>query len=638
MASLSTPSTPSKTKSYVTWSVFLALLVVALIELLNTAWLSDDSAITLRTILNFNHGYGAVFNIGERVQAYTHPLWFLLLSLISLASPNPMAAAFICSITLSLGVLCYLIWKVASNVWAGLFGASLLLLSKSYVDFSTSGLENPLSHLLILLLYTQANELARATNARQIHQRQLTLYLICALLILTRQDLLVMALPILIWASFIQRQTLAKTFKNAVLGFSPFLAWLVTSFFYYGFIVPNTAFAKLNTGIPISEKIMQGMYYTLDLAIYDPLTFAVIVLGTVVGLKGTQVNKLAATGICLYLAYIINIGGDFMSGRFFTVPFLFAIGILVNTQFLSRSYLVLLSIVALGMFNIHSTLLSSKNLSPQMHDYGIADERSYFYKQYSLRALLPSLVKKIDWEFTQSRVQVGCGLMGFHSIQQGANLFFIDSCALADPLLSKLPPQYHHPYWRIGHFVRQLPTNYERSIQENSNLLSDPVAKEYYDHIRAITRGEILDKKRFLSILKINLRQVETPNFYDYQLGFIPTNSHTRVIKIESIQGKVVGSVMENRTFTHSAEIRLPEITSIHSIDFQLIGKCSGKLEFLYEGFYVPFFEYDNRNGHQKAGNIVTIDPATMLANRIRVTNTEIKNQCIISKLLINPI
>ena len=138
--------------------------------------------------------------------------------------------------------------------------------------------------------------------------------------------------------------------------------------------------------------------------------------------------------------------------------------------------------------------------------------------------------------------------------------------------------------------------------------------------------------------MKINLRQVETPNFYDYQLGFIPTNSHTRVIKIESIQGKVVGSVMENRTFTHSAEIRLPEITSIHSIDFQLIGKCSGKLEFLYEGFYVPFFEYDNRNGHQKAGNIVTIDPATMLANRIRVTNTEIKNQCIISKLLINPI
>jgi arabinofuranosyltransferase len=638
MVSLSPPSTPSKTKSFVTWLAFLALLVVALIELLNTAWLSDDSAITLRTILNFNHGYGAVFNIGERVQAYTHPLWFLLLSLISLVSPNPMAAAFICSITLSLGVLCYLIWRVGSNVWAAIFGASLLLLSKSYVDFSTSGLENPLSHLLILLFYTQANELARATNARQIHHRQLVLYVICALLILTRQDLLIMALPILIWASLIQRKALAKTFKNVVLGFSPYLAWLVISLFYYGFIVPNTAFAKLNTGIPTSEKLTQGMHYTIDLATHDPLTFVVIVLGTIVGFKGTQVNKLAATGICLYLAYIISIGGDFMSGRFFTVPFLLAIGILITTPFFSRSYLGWLSLITLGMFNIHSTLLSPKVLSHQMHDYGIADERSYFYKQYSLRALLPTLVKKIDWEFTQSRVQVGCGLMGFHSIQQGANLFFIDSCALADPLLSKLPPQYHHPYWRIGHFVRQLPTNYERSVQENSNLLSDPVTKEYYDHIRAITRGEILDLNRFISIFKVNLRKVKTPNFYDYQFGFIPTDSQAKVIKFESIQGKVAASSIENRTFTYSAEIRLSEITSINSIDFQLMGKCSGKLEFLYEGFFVPFLDYDNRNHQQQAGNIEIINPATMLTNRIRVTNTEIKNQCIISKLFINPI
>jgi len=48
---------------------------------IKSAWLSDDAFITLRTVRNFNEGYGLVWNTHERVQAYTHPLWMLLLSL-----------------------------------------------------------------------------------------------------------------------------------------------------------------------------------------------------------------------------------------------------------------------------------------------------------------------------------------------------------------------------------------------------------------------------------------------------------------------------------------------------------------------------------------------------------------------------
>jgi hypothetical protein len=42
--------------------------------LFRTAWISDDAAITLRTVLNVTHGFGLTFNIAERVQTYTHPL------------------------------------------------------------------------------------------------------------------------------------------------------------------------------------------------------------------------------------------------------------------------------------------------------------------------------------------------------------------------------------------------------------------------------------------------------------------------------------------------------------------------------------------------------------------------------------
>src|SRR3972149_4054050 len=47
---------------------------------IETAWISDDAFITFRSMENFLHGYGPVFNIGERVQTFTHPLWFLLQS------------------------------------------------------------------------------------------------------------------------------------------------------------------------------------------------------------------------------------------------------------------------------------------------------------------------------------------------------------------------------------------------------------------------------------------------------------------------------------------------------------------------------------------------------------------------------
>ncbi len=59
------------------FGIFL-FLYIALI----TSWISDDAQITFRSILNFISGLGITFNYGERVQVFTHPLWFLLLSSI----------------------------------------------------------------------------------------------------------------------------------------------------------------------------------------------------------------------------------------------------------------------------------------------------------------------------------------------------------------------------------------------------------------------------------------------------------------------------------------------------------------------------------------------------------------------------
>ena len=61
--------------------IFLALLFR--VVLLRSAWITEDAYITLRTVDNFINGYGLTWNIAERVQVYTHPLWMLALSVLN---------------------------------------------------------------------------------------------------------------------------------------------------------------------------------------------------------------------------------------------------------------------------------------------------------------------------------------------------------------------------------------------------------------------------------------------------------------------------------------------------------------------------------------------------------------------------
>src|SRR5439155_12743836 len=45
-------------------------------------WAADDAYIDFRVIDNLLHGLGPVFNAGERVEAYTSPLWVAILAAV----------------------------------------------------------------------------------------------------------------------------------------------------------------------------------------------------------------------------------------------------------------------------------------------------------------------------------------------------------------------------------------------------------------------------------------------------------------------------------------------------------------------------------------------------------------------------
>src|SRR5690606_31660178 len=107
------------------------------------------------------------------------------------------------------------------------------------------------------------------------------------------------------------------------------LLWEVFSLMYFGFPVPNTAFAKLSTGVPNSALIFQGLDYLLNSINWDPILFFTIGLaGVTLYLQRNWKQIFLFAGVLLYLVYVVKIGGDFMAGRFLTAPLLVATAIL----------------------------------------------------------------------------------------------------------------------------------------------------------------------------------------------------------------------------------------------------------------------------------------------------------------------
>ena len=255
------------------------------------------------------------------MQAYTHPLWFLLISGLSVITGNVFIATFILSIAFSLAVLWLLISRVAVNFWVGALAVSVLLLSKAYVDFSTSGLENPLSHLLIITGILLG---IKAIESKRINDQIASLFTF-SVLYLSRPDLALLIAPFCLLVLCENYQSPKKLIQVLIIAALPIIIWTLFSLIYYGFPFPNTAYAKLGTGISLGQQITHGKYYLITSIVYDPLTIVAILFGIYIGLISSKIEKILALGVVSYLLYSVSIGGDFMAGRFFTAPLLLAV-------------------------------------------------------------------------------------------------------------------------------------------------------------------------------------------------------------------------------------------------------------------------------------------------------------------------
>jgi arabinofuranosyltransferase len=484
------------------WLVVLASSVFALI-VFRAAWLADDAYITLRTVDNFVNGYGLTWNVSERVQAYTHPLWMFLLSTFYLVTREAYYTTIAVSLSVSVATV-VLICRQARTTLTGICAVLILCTSRSYVDYSTSGLENPLTHL-VLAVYAYILS-ANRSDARSLQW----LALVACLGMLNRMDAILLFLPSLIHvALLIDRKEACMSIAK---GFIPAVLWEVFSVIYYGFPFPNTAYAKLKTGIGSVDQFQQGLHYLFDSLSTDPVTLLLVALGLIVAYRQKdRLSTMLIAGAILYIVYVIKIGGDYMSGRFFTGPFLLSIIALLRLNLTWRFTIpTVLTAIVVGL--ISSAWLARPTWIHEgeapFGDKGIIDERGFYVENFGLMNVLdrgssPLILKRPAFE--SIRQPVIRGFIGVAGYSWGPDEHIIDIYGLADPLLSRLPN--HDLDWRVGHYERSVPAGYAETIATGSNLIESPPVAELYTRIKTVTQGPLFSTARWKAIWYLNTGQ-----------------------------------------------------------------------------------------------------------------------------------
>jgi arabinofuranosyltransferase len=504
-------------------TLILPLLLVYCGLIVYTAWVSDDGYITFRSIENWIHGYGLVFNIGERVQTFTHPLWLLLQSLIYLLTrlfeaPYGLNNLFYGNIVISLGLSILTIslytFKIARSSQTAVVGILILTLSKAFVDYSTSGLENPLSHFLALFFFGLF--LFREKD----DQRYVTaLAFLAGLGALNRLDAILIYLPalfLIIWQSSNKLKTVLLIF----LGFLPLAFWELFSLFYYGSLFPNTAIAKLSTGIPKIALLKQGAHYFLNSLRLDTITLFVIACSVAFSVFSRDLRRISvAVGIGLYLCYILYIGGDFMSGRYFSLPLIVAVILLsrVELKSLWASGVTLAAVLIVGLLPFIVTIERRPTYGQNRENnlvffdaHKIADERLVYKDRTGLLAALrgdsPKVVySQVRWEHTPGyprEVHI-VGAMGLNGYRDGPDIHVIDRNGLADPLIARMPLE-DTQNWRIGHFHHIIPAGYEETLATGTNRIRDSKIALYYDLLSLVVKGPLWNWGRIVEIWNHN--------------------------------------------------------------------------------------------------------------------------------------
>jgi len=280
----------------------------------------DDAFISFRYSENLASGKGLVYNEGERVEGYTNFLWVILLSIpakigidiVPLSQYLSLISALL--IIIILFHLPYLLYEKPPNPIFNPISCLFLAANTTFSLWILGGLE---SHIFLLFVISSI--------ALYIHNpKSLYLPVLIALATLTRPEgILVFGITFLC-KLISERRLDGKFLLIFLLLYLPYFIWRYS---YYGFLFPNTFYAKV--GDDIATQAYRGLIYTYN---FLKNSGSVLLLPAIFFFIGYRRFKMLYLFLMVFVftVYIIRVGGDVLPQYRFFLPVLPIIYLMVQ--------------------------------------------------------------------------------------------------------------------------------------------------------------------------------------------------------------------------------------------------------------------------------------------------------------------
>ncbi len=426
----------------------IIIFIVIVYEIISYSWVSEDAFITLRHVKNFLNGYGPVYNPGERVEGFSHVLWFYIIVFFKSLGLTYKASVILPSFFLSFGALYIMLFKIKYKNGFNLT-LPILFSSSAFIDFSTGGLETPLSFFLIALF-------SKFILEDKLIASPMKSGIISGLLILTRPDFGVFYVFLLLYLTYLKIKGAINYKKLSLFFISAFIPNLIYEVFrmgYYGALFPNPFYTKSAIG----SNFSYGLQYLTDFLegnLSGLILIFVIVSFIISFIKRKRLSNrliLLLLGI-IHIFFVIRGGGDFMHGRFLLPGFLLISLSSGGFEYLFTGkrvkFITTISILIIFFIGLNTKPIQKRGKI--YNKYGISDERYSYYKndkiplKYIFNENLIFMWKNIGINYhnlSQSfnkPIKIAYKNVGFLGFYAGKRVYVLDRLGLTDPVVSRI--------------------------------------------------------------------------------------------------------------------------------------------------------------------------------------------------------
>jgi hypothetical protein len=281
----------------------------------------DDSYISLRYADNLVAGNGLVFNVGERVEGFTNPLWTLLGAAFIGLGLAPVVGLKIAGATCFLGLICSG-WYAAAEAGLDSRGrqvVALLLATTAVLPYwSLSGLETVPFAWAALVGVRRYAATIRAGNAASLSGAAA---LAVATLLRPEAAAFVVLVGSATLAVCLRRGggigALRRVAASAGIYLLPVGGWQWIRLSYYGEWLPNTFYAKVSDAPGVLARGLEYLVQGLQETPLIPLLLGIALWPIVVK---RPLAGLAALVAFFHVTWVVFVGGDFMGLSRFFVP------------------------------------------------------------------------------------------------------------------------------------------------------------------------------------------------------------------------------------------------------------------------------------------------------------------------------